>query len=374
MVNDFDPGLSPHHYASFERRYAAGRLTKQDQRILLTGLRSTDSGAEDFKIKKLESELSGESLFGKDSQLDKMCRAAFKAHSTGEFYAISMGADAAEVTKTIEAIPERQFTQIATSVEDPASLKLFDAYLEKMWGYAKQLDGHLFAASKKSLSEIIKTYSIDSEAENPQTIMNHKHVTLMHAEGSESEHYEWAAVLAATVARYAWPPYKPFQTLPLLGLKPQDRGPSLDDKNELLKHGLSTFYVDAGEVKIDRLVSTHNLKNGVKDDSYRDLSKKMILSYLRYDILAYLKKAFPRHGLAKAGLYEGDVVSPDSLRPQIIAHYKSWVRENLVQFSKDFERNLKIQVRPNGETVDMMLPVLLMGQLRSTVTTISFNT
>ena len=373
-MTDFNPGLSPHHYASFDRRYIAGSLTKQDQSVLLTGLRSSDSKAVDFKIKKLESELSGEDLFGKDSQLDKMCRAAFKAHPTGEFYAISMGTDAADISQTIKAIPERQFTQIATSAEDPASLKSFDEYLEIMWGYAKQLDGHLFAASKKSVSDVIKTYSSDPEAESPQTIMNHKHVTLMHAEGSKSEHFEWAASLAATVARYAWPPYKPFQTLPLLGLAALDRGPGLDDKNKLLKNGISTFYVDAGEVKIDRLVSTCRLKNGVKDDSYRDLSKKMILSYLRYDILAYLKKAFPRHGLAREGLYEGDVVSPESIRPQIIARYKSWVRENLVQQSKEFERNLKIEVRPNGETVDMMLPVLLMGQLRSTVTTISFNT
>ena len=142
-------------------------------------------------------------------------------------------------------------------------------------------------------------------------------------------------------------------------------------RNILLKSGISTHFVEGKTVKIDRLVSMYS-----KDSSYRDLNKKQILSYLRYDFVKFLKSMYPRHALSQdESQADGDVATPKSARDLAIARHLRWKKEKYVQDpDAEFKNLVRVWVdENNGETLRFYLPVQLMGQLRRTITTIAFT-
>ena len=191
---------------------------------------------------------------------------------------------------------------------------------------------------------------------------------------SKSEPYEWAASMAATIAREAQEPFRPFQTLELLGVSAPKTPYRTIERLKLNGLGLSTFTTTSGKVFIDYLISTYRYLESdteVDDDSYSDVNTMMILSAFRYGLIRHIKKKFPRHGLAKSGFYDGPVVSPDSLKPVIIAFHKAYVRRYFFE-ENSFETSLDIKAVGNKKLEVSMYP-LVMGQFRRAEMTVRFE-
>ena len=271
------------------------------------------------------------------------------------------------IQQAIDELPEMQFTQIAAEFNSAADLKKINKELEKRWGPTLQMDGHYFTAVSGSVTGIKTTYNNLNEL---------PHVTVLAIGDSQLDPAVWAASLAAVNAKYVSKPYLPYSSLEIpLPLDVPDALPSteykLSERNLLLAAGISTQVVESGKAKIDRLVTMHS-----KDKSYRDLNKKQILSYLRYDFVKFLKTMFPRSGLSRDNTQaDGDIVTPKSARDLAIARHNRWKQEKYVQDPDGSFKNLiNVRVDENdGESLRFFLPVQLMGQLRRTVTTIAFT-
>ena len=351
-------GLAPYHFAGMVYKPAKGALNSQTQRLLLIGDYEGD-----------EETLSGLSLItspedinklfpDEGSTLSKMLQTAVKVNPMVEKYAYPLKGET--LLEALAKLPEVQFTQIAaSSCED---LTAVNEMLEKRWNPTLQIDGHLFLAESGSVAELTEKY---------KEINNLTHISLMAKGDSESPSFLWAASLAAVNAAYAQKPFLPYHSLLLAGVKPPKTMFSLAQRNILLKSGISTHFVEGKTVKIDRLVSMYS-----KDSSYRDLNKKQILSYLRYDFVKFLKSMYPRHALSQdESQADGDVATPKSARDLAIARHLRWKKEKYVQDpDAEFKNLVRVWVdENNGETLRFYLPVQLMGQLRRTITTIAFT-
>ena len=97
----------------------------------------------------------------------------------------------------------------------------------------------------------------------------------------------------------------------------------------------------------------------------------MILSAFRYGLIRHIKKKFPRHGLAKAGFYETPVVSPDSLKPEVIVFHQAYVEKSYFE-ENDFDKTLQIKTVGNKKIEISMYP-LVMGQFRKADMTVFFE-
>ena len=202
------------------------------------------------------------------------------------------------------------------------------------------------------------------------SISNLKHITIIASSDSEDDDFIWASTLAAVNAHHVAKPFLPYQTLPLPNLKAPSTQFKLEDRIKLLNKGFSTHQIEDDKVLIDRLVTFHT-----KDKSYRDLNKKQILSYLRYDFIKFLKEMYPRHALSNDETQaDSDVVTPKSARDFAIARHLRWKEEKYVQDpNKDFKKMVTVKISSDGESLEFYLPVQLMGQLRRTITTIAFT-
>lgn len=360
----YPEGLVPYHFAGMVSNPKGDKLSTQTQRVLLiapfepTGEETIPNGA--ILITSID-EIT-ENFKKEDSTMVKMLTASLKTNPYVETYALCSAAGKDEINEALSHLDEKQYTQIATSHNDNESILSLNDELESRWGPVRQIDGHLFVAKKGEVNDL---------KEIPNALGQLKHVTILAASNSETDEAVWAASLAALNAKYATKPYLPYHGLSFPSFITPGKPYSLTDRDILLKSGISTHIVEGSIVKIDRLVTLYN-----KDSSYRDLNKKQILSYIRYDIAAFLKKMFPRHALsADETQADGDVVTPKSVRDLIISRHLLLKRTKYVQDPENIFKNLvKVEIDPkDSEALKLFIPVHLMGQLRRTVTTIAFS-
>lgn len=370
-------GLAPYHFAGMVYNPSKGALNQQTQRLLLIG--SHDQGEEAEPLKQGLQQITSSNRIAEfypnsDSQIVKMLEASFAANPMVERFAIALSSEQT-IEDALNMLPEKQFTQIASGFNSKEDLKLVNIELAKRWDHTLQIDGHYFTAVRGNVNEVKIAYS-----ENESLLNDLAHVTVMAISDSRTDPGVWAAALAAVNAKYVSKPFLPYTSLeiPLPRMIQNQVDVSLPsteyklaERNLLLSYGISTHVVESGKAKIDRLVTMHS-----KDKSYRDLNKKQILSYLRYDFVKFLKTMFPRSALSKDDTQaDGDVVTPKSARDLSIARHIRWKQEKYVQDPDgDFKNLVNVRVdENNGETLRFFLPVQLMGQLRRTITSIAFT-
>ena len=270
-----------------------------------------------------------------------------------------------DIADVIAALPpDIQFTQIASGFNEPEDIKMLDDELTDRWGNIRQIDGHLFVAASGSVSDVKTKYTTDKAK-----LYN---VSIMATSDSGTEPAVWAATLAAVNAAYAHKPYLPYQSLPL-GKMVEAPATQFDlaERGQLLDVGISTHRIVGDKVQIDRIVTYYT-----DDKAYRDLNKKQILSFLRYDFVKFLKQMYPRHALSNDETQsDGDVATPMSARDLVIARHNQWKNKKFVQDpDKKFKKLVWVKIdEESNDTLRFYLPVLLMGQLRRTVTTIAYT-
>ncbi|EHJ8971178.1 phage tail sheath subtilisin-like domain-containing protein [Salmonella enterica] len=258
------------------------------------------------------------------------------------------------------------FDFIITPYTDTASLDTLRAFLSDAtgrWSYASQLYGHVFGVMKGTYGQLISS----GESRNNQ------HETLVGVNGSPSPAWVWAAaVTGAAAVSLRNDPGRPLQTLPVYGvLAPKESARfMLKERNNLLHSGISTFTVaDDGTVQTENLITTFQKNSyGNPDNSYLQVETLFTLMFVMRYLRNRITSRFGRMKLAKDGTRFAPglaVVTPSTIKAELIAQYRDLERNAYVQDSAGFAKGLKVeQDSSNPDRANVLWTGTLINQLR----------
>ena len=287
---------------------------------------------------------------------------------------MSGGAGVANLAAALANIGAGQYNTLICAYNDAASLALIEAELDTRWGPLYQNDGHCHVGLRGSVGAINALLST----------RNSPHITAwaMEPDGEPNPFWEKATLAGATAAYYlAIDPARPLQTLPLPGLlpAPEDKRFTRAERNNILSYGAATTVVDAGgRVLIERAVTTYTVNSaGIVDPSYRDIETMYTLSFLRYSVRARISQKFPRFKLAgdEYVVQPGQaIVTPKTIRAEMIALFRDWEDAGLVEDINQFKADLVVN-RNNTDVnrVDVLLPPNIINQFRVFAAQIQFR-
>jgi phage tail sheath gpL-like len=282
--------------------------------------------------------------------------------------AFSGGATDPAVSEVITAIGGEYYYTIICPYTDDTNMDLLEAALEDRWGPMLAIPGQAIAAYRD-------TYA------NSQTYGNARNSpfsTVLATGKSPTPPWLCAARLAAVeVAEND--PARPRQNRKIPGMLPPlvaDRF-SGTERHLLLLDGMATYKIEAGECFIERMVTTYQTKNGVADPSYHDIETMRTLAYLRYSFTARMLLRYPNAKLANDGTNFGPgqvVVTPKVARGEVLALFREWERDGLVEGYEQFAEQLVVERNANVATqLDVFLPPDLINQLRGVMAQIAFK-
>lgn len=278
---------------------------------------------------------------------------------------MATGAGAPELTDALGNLQDRAFDFIVNPYTDTASLDTVKEFLSDAtgrWSYAQQLYGHSFGA-------LAGTYGSLSAAGE---VRNNQHETLLGINGSPTPAYLWAAALTGAIApSLRNDPGRPTQTLTISGvLAPQleDRF-TLTERNNLLYSGISTFTVaDDGSVQVEKTITTYQKnKFGDADDSYLNIETLFLLMFVTRFLRTQITSKFSRMKLANDGTRFAPgsaIVTPNVIRAELIAQYRTLEYNGYVQDSATFAKTLLVERNSsNTKRIDVLWTGTLIDQL-----------
>lgn len=288
---------------------------------------------------------------------------------TAAITAMASGAGNPDLDDVWPVIGDEQFLLFSTPFTDSQSLGKVETELEDRFGPIRQNDGYALYGKRGSFS----TLTTLGNSRNSQF------TTVEGMKGPDSP-WSWACQLAARVAASASiDPARPFQTLTLNVLPPKSAERfSIDERNQLLHAGISTFTVNpSGKVALEGVITTYKENAfSAPDESYLYLNTPLTLSYLRQDWKATITSKYPRHKLANDGTRFGAgqaVVTPSTIKAEAIAKFREWEEKALVENFDQFKNDLIVERNAdNPNRLDVMLPPDLVNQLRVMGNKISF--
>jgi phage tail sheath gpL-like len=280
--------------------------------------------------------------------------------------AMASGAVPPALASALANLSNLPFDFIVSPYTDTASLDALKALLNDVsgrWAWSTQIYGHYFAAARGTVGAMTTL----------GTARNDQHGTIMGFNDSPTPSWIWAAALAGAAAvSLRADPATPLQTLALQGVlaPPLQSRYLLTDRNTLLYDGISTFNVgDDGTVYIENLITTYQ-KNafGAPDNSYLEVETMFTLAYVLRALKTVVTSKYARVKLAANGTRfaaGSNVVTPNVIRADLIAQYRTLESQGLVQNGDAFKQELVVQQNTtNPNRVDVLYPATLIAQLR----------
>ncbi|MEO6116917.1 MAG: phage tail sheath subtilisin-like domain-containing protein, partial [Pseudolysinimonas sp.] len=240
------------------------------------------------------------------------------------------------------------------------------------WSWQTEIYGHCFTA-KRGTQGALATFG---------TALNDQHLSVIGFNDSPSPSYVWAAALAGAAApSLRADPAVPLQTLAIAGvLAPPVQSRFLpSQRNTLLYDGISTFRTDpAGAVLIENLITTYQVNaQGQADNAYLEVETMFTLMTVLRIFAGLFTSKFARVKLGADGVRYppgSNVVTPSTIKAELIALYRSLEDAGLVQNSDAFAAAVTVTKNAqNAGRVDVLLPVTLIGQLRTVATLFQFK-
>ncbi len=277
--------------------------------------------------------------------------------------AMAGGTGNPNVQPALDLIGDEWFTDIIVPWSDASNFAALDAKLVANFGPMKSIDTHGWVGASGSHATLT---TLGSGKNSP-------HLTIVGIKASPTPPWEWAAAFAGIAAYHLdIDPARPLQTLRLPGVLPPaalDRF-TWQERNLLLYDGIATVRFDAGgNVLIERAITTYQTNAfGAPDDSYLDVETMRTLAMLRYDLRSFIALKFPRHKLADDGTQfsRGQaVVTPKTIRGEIIARFKMWEEQGLAEDIDQFKADIIVERDPNDPNrVNALVPPNIINQLR----------
>lgn len=281
--------------------------------------------------------------------------------------AMAGGSGVPSLAAAVTGMGDSLFDFIALGFGDTGSLDALRAEMSDQggrWGYARQLFGHVYAARRGSVSELVSF----GGARNDQ------HCTVVGCEpGVQAASWELAAAYAARNASFLRiDPARPTQTGELGGILPAPRGGRfvMTERGVLLNYGIATTVTgDDGVMRVERAITTYQ-KNawGAPDVSYLDSETLFTSAYVLRRLRQLITSKYGRHKLASDGTRFGPgqaIVTPAVIRAELISEYGKMEREGIVENSEAFAAHLIVERNANNPNrLDVLFPPDYVNQLR----------
>lgn len=280
--------------------------------------------------------------------------------------AMSGGATNPSLTTALANLNDMAFDFIACSLTDTTSMAAIATLLSDdtgRWSWSSQVYGHCWVA-KRGTAGANATFA---------TALNNQHITNVAVNGSPTPPWKWAAAfMAGAAVSIRQDPGLPLQFLPVPGILPppqQSLFPISVRNNTLLYGGCATWTVDAGTVVMENITTTYVTNaQGNADDSYLEVETLFLSVYILRQLRSVVQTTYGRKKLAVNGtriLPGTNVVTPDTIRADLIAKYRELEAAGFVQQSGEFATNLVVeQNASNPNRVDVLYPAVLIDQLR----------
>ncbi|MBR1777865.1 MAG: phage tail sheath subtilisin-like domain-containing protein [Alphaproteobacteria bacterium] len=281
------------------------------------------------------------------------------------------GASNPDLTSAIAVMADTYYTGIVCPYTDTANLALMRAELERRFGAMVRIESVLYSGLKGTMSAM----------QTASAATNCPHFFYIETYKSPDAPEERAAALMG-VAEYnaQIDPARQLKTLELKGCLPPETGDGLiyEERNLLIKSGISTTTESGGKVLISRVVSDYT-KNafGSPDASYMDWTTIKTLTYLRFSYVARFAQKFPRHKLADDTyvVKEGQaIVTPTVAKAEAIALAQDWLDAGLIENLDDFKASIVSERNANDtERLDQLLKPDIINNLRVVAGKIQFK-
>lgn len=306
-----------------------------------------------------------------DARVNYFAGEALPDGVTAPVVAMAGGATNPDVSTVWPVIGDTHYNIITNPYTDAANLTAIETELADRWGPLRQIEAMAIAAATGNHATLL---ALGAGRNSP-------HSSIMSASDSPTPPWEWAAAIAGVVSFHGQiDPARPFQTLPLAGVKAPaaaDRF-TLAENNLLLLDGISTRQISAdGTVRIQRLITTYQTNSaGAPDVSYLDVNTPLTLGYLRFDFRSYILLKYPRHKLGDDSRTYGAgqaIMTPKLGRAEAIARARIWEELALVENIDSFIAALIVERNGTDNTrLDFLLRPDLVNQFRVAGVQIAF--
>lgn len=281
--------------------------------------------------------------------------------------AMAGGAGNPDLTALLAALGDQEFDTVVVPWTDSTTLNAIDAAWDHVgdtgrWSWMRQIYGHVYTATDGSVGTL-------------QTLgaaRNGAHVTCFGYNASPTPAYERAAMYAAQAHRALLvDPARPLHTLPLKGMLPAVPSARFTkaEKNSLAFDGISCAKEsDDGTVQIETSFSMYQKNtHGIDDNAFLKVQTLATLAYVLRSLRFAIVQKFPRHKLANDGTRFGPgqaIVTPNTAKAEIIAHYRQLEFRGLVENAQAFKRNLIVERNVDDPNrLDVLYPPDLVNQL-----------
>lgn len=277
------------------------------------------------------------------------------------------GVGVPDLDAALAALGDAPFEFIVHPFTDSGALESMRTLMDDAtgrWAWLKKIYGHVYSARRGTLGTLV---SFGRSATNDQ------HGTVV---GQETESptavWNWAAGFAARQAVFiSAHPARPTQTGAINGVKPAPEGKQFGvlENNSLLWAGVATTYYEGGYVRIQRAATLY-LENayGLPDDSYLDSETMHTSAAVLRRLESVITSKYGRHMLADDGTRFGPglaIVTPKTIRGELIAEYARMERAGLVENSAIFAKYLIVERDDtNSRRVNILFPPDYVNQLR----------
>lgn len=276
------------------------------------------------------------------------------------------GAGTPELEGALAALGDEAFEFIGHPFTDTASLNTLRDWMNDTtgrWAWSKQIYGHCYSAKRGQLGELVAF----GTARNDQHATVHGFEPLVPQPAWEVA----AAWLARTAVFIGADPARPTQTGVLTGIDapPPGTGFLLDERQALLTSGVATAYVEGGQYRIERAITTYQVNAfGAEDDSYLDSETLHTSAYVLRYLFAIITSKYPRHKLANDGTKYGPgqaIVTPVVIRGELIGAYRELESRGIVENAELFKQHLIVERNSaNPNRLDVLFPPDYINQLR----------
>lgn len=278
------------------------------------------------------------------------------------------------LTSLIAAMGDIWFNVIAHPYTDATSLTAIEQELASRNGPMRMIDGLAITAANSAFSTLV---TLGDSRNSPHSV-----IVAPSGVNAHTPSMERAAEVAGLLAFYgSADPARPFQTLAMVNERPvaqADRW-TLEERDQLLRHGIATTRVEAGDVvQLDRIITTYKTNAaGGADTAYLDATTLLTLMYLRFSFRARIQAKYPRHKLVDDGTRVGAgqaVITPKIGKAEALGWFREMetlgLVENFDQFKDDLivERNVTDRNR-----LDFFLPPDIANQFIVGATKIGFR-
>lgn len=274
------------------------------------------------------------------------------------YAAMSGGAGNPDVATVWPVIGDDQYLITVSPWTDTVNVGKVETEFKSRFGPMKADEGMAFYGLRGTFGTLV-TYG--GNRNSPFSV-------LMPVRGPTNP-WAWAARVAAQVALAASiDPARPFGTLELGVIAPKKTEEfTLEERNQLLYSGISTFKVANGETQIEMLITSFQKNSfGSPDTSYHKVNTVLTLSYLRFDLKARITSKYPRHKLADDGARVAPgqaIVTPKVIKAEIVTKFREWEEKGLVEGVDQFKAQLIVERNAdNPNRVDVLMPPDLVNQ------------